>query len=120
MKKHFGLNGLKIRESETPFSWFSFGWELYLNIDSYVKATGYELFLKKLLADLTDFCEAATGEYFAYTLKVLFEKFIEGDPPRSKFLTLLPQKALAQYNEINRMLDDDHERYLEILDQQGY
>ncbi len=120
LKKHFGLNGLKVKERDLPSSWDSFGWDLYLNIDFYVKATGYELFLKKLLADLTDFCEAATGEFFAYTLKVLFEKFINQDPPRSKFLSLLPDKALAQLAEIDRMLDDDHERYLEILNQQGY
>lgn len=120
LKKHFALNGLPFKERETPFSWTSFGWDLYLNIDGYVSATGYDVFLKRLLAELVDFCEAATGEFFAYTLKVLFEKFINQDPPRSKFTPLLPEKALAQMNEMNRMLDDDHERYLEMLDQQGY
>ena len=120
LKKHFALNGLKLREGETPFSWTSFGWDLYLNIDKFVSERERQAMLKDLLAELTDFCEAATGEFFAYTLKVLFEKFISQDPPRRNFKLLLPQKALVMFDEINRMLDDDHERYLEILNQQGY
>lgn len=120
LKKHLALNGLKLREGDPPFSWNSFGWDLYLNIDKFVSEQSHQMMLKKLLAELTDFCEAATGELFAYTLKVLFEKFIQGDPPRSKFVPLLPQKALTQLGEIEEMLDDDHERYMEILNQQGY
>lgn len=120
LKKHLALNGLKLREGDPPFSWQSFSWDLYLNIDTFVSARSHQIMLKNLLAELTDFCEAATGEFFAYTLKVLFEKFIQGDPPRSKFLPLLPKKAAAQFDEIEEMLDDDHERYLEILNQQGY
>ena len=120
LKKHFALNGLKVREKETPFSWNSFGWDLYLNIDQFVSDRERQTMLKNLLAEIIDFCEAATGEYFAYTLKVLFEKFISQDPPRRNLKLLLPQKALSQFSEIYRMLDDDHERYLEILNQQGY
>lgn len=120
LKKHLALDGLKLREGDPPFSWNSFGWDLYLNIDTFVNEPSNRTMLKNLLAELTDFCEAATGEFFAYTLKVLFEKFIQGDPPRSKFLPLLPQKAVVQLGEIEQMLDDDHERYLEMLNQQGY
>ena len=120
LKKHFALSGLKIKERETPFSWTSFGWNLYLNINGFVSERSHQSALKNLLAEIVDFCEAATGEFFAYTLKVLFEKFINQDPPRSKFTPLLPQKALVVFDEIDRMLDDDHERYLEILNQQGY
>ncbi|HQU81991.1 MAG TPA: hypothetical protein PKY59_02640 [Pyrinomonadaceae bacterium] len=120
LKKHFALNGLKVKERETPFSWNSFGWDLYLNIDRLVSERSYETMLKNLLAEIVDFCEAATGEYFAYTLKVLFEKFINQDLPRRNFKPLLPQKALVVFDEINRMLDDEHERYIEILNQQGY
>lgn len=120
LKKHFALNGLKVKEDKPPFSWNSFGWDLYLNIDKLVSERAHQTMLKNMLAEIVDFCEAATGDFFAYTLKVLFEKFINQDPPRSNFEPLLPQKALAQFDEINRMLDDDHERYLEILNQQGY
>lgn len=120
LKKHLALSGLKLREGDPPFSWSSFGWDLYLNIDKFVNEQSHRTMLKNLLAELTDFCEAATGEFFAYTLKILFKKFIQGDPPRSKFMPLLPPKAIAQIGEIEEMLDDDHERYLEILNQQGY
>lgn len=120
LKKHFALNGLAVKERDKPFSWNSFSWDLYLNIDSLVSDRSHHSMLENLLAELVDFCEAATGEYFAYTLKVLLEKFINQDPPRRNFKPLLPRKALVVYDEINRMLDDDHERYLEILDQQGY
>lgn len=120
LKKHFALDGLKLRESDPPFSWNSFGWTLYLNIHEFVSNRERQPMLTNLLAELTDFCEAATGEFFAYTLKVLFEKFIDRDPPRSKFVSLLPEKAVAQFVQIEQMLDDDHERYLEILNQQGY
>jgi len=120
LKKHFAINGLKVKERETPFSWTSFSWDLYLNIDKFVSEGSHQAMLTNLLFELTDFCEAATGEFFAYTLKILFEKFINQDPPRSRFTPLLPTKALAAFDEMNRMLDDDHERYLEILNQQGY
>lgn len=120
LKKHFALNGLKVKESETPFSWNSFGWELYLNIDKFVSERSHRVMLRNMLAEIIDFCEASTGEFFAYTLKVLFEKFIGQNPPRRNFKEILPQKALDRFGEINQMLDDDHERYLEILDQQGY
>lgn len=120
LKKHFALNGLKVKADKPPFSWTSFGWDLYLNIDKFVSAGERQAMLKDLLAELIDFCEAATDEFFAYTLKVLFEKFISQDPPRRNFKLLLPQKAHVVFDEINRMLDDDHERYLEILNQQGY
>lgn len=120
LKKHFSRHGLELRESDVPFSWKSFSWDLYLNIDQFVSQHERPLMLTDLLAELTDFCEASTGEFFAYKLKVLFKKFIQSDPPRSKFLRLLPEKAVAQVGEIEQMLDDDHERYLEILNQQGY
>ena len=71
--------------------------------------------LKAMFVELVDFCEISTSESFAYIMKILLEKFT-----RSRIKQFLPQKAIAQFAEIDRMLDDDHERYLEILDQQGY
>lgn len=120
LKKRFALGDLKFKEKEPPTSWSGFSWDLYLNTDSLVSSSGYELFLKRLFAELTDFCEAAFTEFFAYYLFVICEKFIDRDPPRSRFVPLLPAKALAKMDEMNEIMDRQHEDYIEQLNQSSY
>lgn len=120
LKKHFALDGLKVREDKPSFSWTSFGWDLYLNIDDFVRDRARQTMLKNLLAELIDFCEAATGEFFAYYLSVIVEKFIDRDPPRSKFVPLLPAKALAQFDEIDEIMQRQYEEDMERQNQMGY
>lgn len=120
IEKHFKNAGLPFRKSGETKTWESCGWDLYLNVDDHFRDEENSPMLKAMFVELVDFCEISTSESFAYIMKVLLEKFISQDPPRSRITPLLPQKALAQFDEINQMLDDDHERYLEILDQQGY
>ena len=76
--------------------------------------------LKAMFVELVNFCEITSGKYFAYNLKELLEKFIGDQASRDKISWLLPAKALEQFDEIDRMLWDEHEEYLRILDQQGY
>lgn len=120
LKKHFAVNGLKIRESETPFSWTSLGWNLYLNIDKFVSNREQPTMLRNLLTELIDFCEAATGEFFAYYLFVIIEKFIDRDPPRSKFVPFLPAKALEQLGAIDEIMQRQYEENMERQNQMGY
>lgn len=120
IEKHLKNSVLPFKKTGETTSWSKVSWDLYINIHELLDDEKYSEILKEMLIELVDFCEISTSESFAYTLKVLFEKFIQGDPPRSRFVSLLPQKAIAQMDEMNRMLDDDHERYLEMLDQQGY
>lgn len=120
IEKHFKNAGLPFRKTGETKTWESCSWDLYLNIDKHLRNEDHREMLKAMFVELVDFCEISTSESFAYKLKILLEKLIQSNPPRSKFMLLLPQKALAQFAEIDRMLDDDHERYLEILNQQGY
>ncbi len=115
IEKHLVNAELPFKKWSETSSWFGVGWDLYLNIDSLLREEKHSEMLKAMFAELVDFCEASTSESFAYKLKILLEKFT-----RSRIKPFLPPKALAQFNEIDRMLDDDHERYLEILNQQGY
>ncbi len=120
IEKHLKDAGLPFKKAGETNTWSSLSWDLYLNIDKYLSDQNYSEMLTAILTELVDFCEVSTSESFAYKLKILFKKFIDRDPPRSKFTLLLPEKALAQFGEIDEMMDDDHERYLEILNQQGY
>ncbi len=120
LRKHFTLNGLKVKQDETSLSWNSFGWDFYLNIDKFVREGERQPMLKNLLAELTDFCEAATGEFFAYYLFVMIEKFIDRDPPYSRFVPLLSAKALEKFSEIHEIMRRQHEEDLERQNQMGY
>lgn len=115
IEKHFRSAGLPFRKTGETKTWESCSWDLYLNIDGLLREEKHSEMLKAMLVEIVDFCEVSTSESFAYKLKILLEKFT-----RSRIRPFLPPKAVAQFAEIDQMLDDDHERYLEILDQQGY
>lgn len=115
IEKYLKNEGLPFKKVNETTTWSGVGWDLYLNIDGLLREEKHSGMLKAMLAELVDFCEVSTSESFAYTLKILLEKFT-----RSRIKPFLPLKAIAQFAEIDRMLEDDHERYLEILDQQGY
>ncbi len=115
IEKHLKSAGLPFKKINETTTWSGVGWDLYLNIDGFLREEKQSEMLKDMFAELIDFCEASTSESFAYKLKILLEKFT-----RSRIKPFLPPKAVAQFAEIDRMLDDDHERYLEILNQQGY
>lgn len=115
IEKHFINAGLDFRKNGETTSWNAVSWDLYLNIDGLLREEKHSEMLKAMLVEIVDFCEVSTSESFAYKLKILLEKFT-----RSRIRPFLPPKAVAQFAEIDQMLDDDHERYLEILDQQGY
>lgn len=120
MKKHFARAGIALRKTDVPATLSSFGSEFYTNVDNVLRKPEHALMLRKFFAELTDFYEAFSGEFFAYNLLGFLKNFIDRDPPRSFITPLLPAKALAQFGEIERNLEEEHERYLEILDQQGY
>lgn len=120
VKKHFALNRLKFKQRGVPTSMSSVSWDLYLNIDEFVRDGKHQTMLRNMLAELTDFCEAASRENFDYSLFVLFEKFVDRDPPRSKFVSLLPSKALGKFDKIDEIMDSQHESYMESLNQMGY
>lgn len=120
IEKHLKNTGLLFKKTGETTSWSMVGWDLYTNIHELLGDAKHAEMLRAMFVELIDFCEIATSESFAYKLKILFEKFIGTNPPRSKLMQLLPAKAIAQFNEIEQMLDDDHERYIEILNQQGY
>jgi len=115
IEKHFKNAGLPFRKTGETKTWESCSWDLYLNVDDHFRDREKSPMLKAMFVELVDFCEISTSESFAYIMKILLEKFT-----RSRIKPFLPPKAVAQFAEIDRMLDDDHERYLEILDQQGY
>jgi hypothetical protein len=120
LKKHFARAGVEMRKAETPKTWWSFGWDLYLNISELVTKREHSAMLKNLFVELVDFCQLFSGEFFAYNLLVILEKFIDGDPPRSLIMPLLPVKALEKMDEINEMLVAQHEDYLRRLDEMYY
>lgn len=115
IEKHLKTAGLPFQKTGETSSWSGVGWELYLNVDGLLREEKHSEMLRAMFAELVDFCEVSTSESFAYKLKILLEKFT-----RSRIKPFLPPKAVARFAEIDRMLDDDHERYLEILNQQGY
>lgn len=120
LKKHFDLNGLESRKPDLLLTLNGFGWDLYLNIDKLVREGEHETMLKNLLAELTDFCEAAAGEYFVRHLFEIFKNFLDFGPQRSLFIQLLPANALAKLDEIDKMKREEYEDYLERANQMGY
>lgn len=115
IEKYLKSAGLPFKKINETTTWSGVGWDLYLNIDGLLREEKHSVMLKAMLAELIEFCEVSTSESFAYTLKILLEKFT-----RSRIKPFLPLNAIDQFAEIDRMLEDDHERYIEILDQQGY
>ena len=120
IQKHLDSAGLPFKKWSETSSWFGVGWELYLNIDEYLREEKYSEILRGMFAELVDFCEISTSESFAYKLKILFEKLIESESQRNKLEPLLPQKALDQFDKIREMIQEDYEDYLERLNQMGY
>lgn len=120
MKKHFDRAGIALRKTDVPATLSSFGSEFYMNVDNVLRKPEHASMLRNFFAELTDFYEAFSGEYFAYNLLGFLKNFIDRDPPRSYITPLLPEKALAHFGEIERNLEEEHEAYMEILNQQGY
>lgn len=120
IEKYLKSAGLEYQSSGETKTWSSVAWNLYINTHNLLGDERYVEILKLMFDELIDYCETPTSESFAYKLKVLLERFIVSDPPRSKLLQLLPDKALAVFDEIERMLDDDHQRHMEMMNQQGY
>lgn len=121
LKKHFNREHLGLRKENLPFSWYSLGWSLYLNIDEFVRQEKHTEMLTAVFVELVDFCEMAAGEYFAYTLKELLNNFFDGwSLSNSKIAPLLPAKARAQFDEIKRMLIEEYEDDRDRLDQMYY
>lgn len=120
MNKHFARAGIALRKTDVPVTLSSFGTEFYMNVDNVLRKSEHALMLRIFFVELTDFYEAFSGEFFAYNLLGFLKNFIDRDPPRSFITPLLPSKALARFGDIEQAMDDDHERYLEILNQQGY
>jgi len=120
MKKYFERAGVQLRKTEVPATLSGFNSEFYANVDSLLRQPQYSAMLKSFFAEIIDFYEAFSGEYFAYNLLGLLKNFIDRDPPRSFILPLLPPKALPQLGEINDILSQQHEEYIERLNQMGY
>lgn len=120
IQKHFENAGLPFKKWSEPYSWCGVGWELYLNINEYLREEKHSEIFKAMFAELVDFCEISTSESFEYKLKVLFEKLIESESQRDKLTRILPQKALDQFDKIREMIQEDYEDYLERSNQMGY
>ena len=121
LKKHFNREHLSLRKDSLPFSWYSLGWSLYLNIDEFVRHEKHTEMLTAMFVELVNFCEMASGEYFAYTLKELLQHHFSGwSLSDSKIAPILPAKARAQFDEIKRMLEEEHDDYMERLDRMYY
>ena len=120
LKKHFARANLELRKDKIPSSWWSMGWALYLNTDAFMREAKHTEMLKAMFIELVDFCESATGKYFAYHLKELLEKLDDSRQSRGKLVPLLPAKALEQFAEIDRMVDEEYEDYLDRMNQMGY
>ena len=109
LKKHFARENLRLRKDILPGSWWRIGWALFMNTDALVREAQHAEMLKAMFVELVDFCEAATGENFAYHLKELLERLDDSRERRDKITPLLPAKALAQFPEIDRMRDEEDE-----------
>jgi hypothetical protein len=120
MKKYFERAGIELRKTEIPATFASFGWEFYLNVSPVLRQPEHAAMLKSFFAEIVLFYEAIHGEFFASSLLGILESFIDRDPPRSLIVPLLPEKALAQFDEMNEILDRQHERFMEIQNQMGY
>ena len=109
LKKHLARENLRLRKDILPGSWWRIGWALFMNTDALVGEAKHAEMLKALFVELVDFCEAATGENFAYHLKELLERLDDSRERREKITPLLPAKALAQFPEIDRMRAENDE-----------
>ncbi len=120
LKKHFARADLEIKNNNFPVTLYGFNWTLYLNIEMFICKREHSAMLRELLAELVEFVDAIAGEYFAYHLLEMLEKFIDRDPTRALILPLLPPKALEQMDEMKEMMARNHEEYMRRLDQMSY
>jgi hypothetical protein len=120
LKKHFGPAGIELKKDEVPASLWSFGWQFYLNVGDLLGKPEQASMLRNFFAEVVDFYEAISGKFFSSNLLEILEKFIDRDPPRSLLVSLLPEKALAKFDEMDEILDERHEADLERQSQMGY
>jgi hypothetical protein len=120
LKKHFARAGVGVKWNEVPTDFWRFDWLLYLNLDELVGRREHSAMLRDFLAEAVDFRELAGGEYFVQNLFGMLEKFIEGDPPYSLIVPLLPAKALAKMEAMREILWANREEERRRMDQMGY
>lgn len=120
LKKYFDRNGLEFRKPEPVLNFRGFGSNLFRNIGELVKQGEHSTMLKNLLAELTDFFEAVSGECLAFNLFNIFYYFLDRGAGRSLFVRLLPAKALVKFDEIDEIWREEWEAYLELADLMDY
>ena len=117
LKKHFARAGAVIKHGDLPTSWWSFGLLFYLNISGFVRQGSHATMLTELLAELVDFIQAFSGEYFTANLYELLGRF---DPPYSRLEPYLPAPALAKIGEVQEMRRQEWEDYQRRCDEMYY
>lgn len=103
VEKHFIRADLKIKRDIFGHSgWTRFPEFLRSNIDKFAETGEHAAMLKNLLAELTDFYEAATGKSFAYYLFERLRSFVDEDACYSRIEPFLPEQALEKMEEMQK------------------
>lgn len=117
LKKHFARAGAVIKHHDLPTSWWSFSSLFYDNISDFVRQGSHPTMLTELLAELVDFIEAFSGEYFTDNLYELLGRF---DSPYSQLEPYLPAPALAKIGEMQERRRQEWEDYQRRCDEMYY
>lgn len=117
LKTHLARVGAVIKHGDLPTSWFSFGMRFYDNISEFVWQGSHPKMLTELLAELVDFIQAFSGEYFTDNLYELLGRF---DPPHSWLKQYLPAPALAKIDEMQERRTQEWEDYQRRCDEMYY
>ena len=102
VEKHFIRADLKVKRERNGCSWITFASVLDSNIGKFAKTGEQAAMLQNLLAELTDFYEAATGKSFAYYLFERLRGFDVGDARYRRIEPFLPAQALEKMEEMQK------------------
>ena len=103
VEKYFIRAGLKVKRYLTGiYGWSIFPEFLKFNIDKFAEAGEHPAMLKNLLAELTDFYEAAMGKSFAYYLSKGLKSFVDQDASYRRIEPFLPAQALEKMEEMQK------------------
>lgn len=98
VEKHFIRADLKVRRERSGYAWITFASVLDSHIGKLAEAGEHRSMLQSLLAELTDFYEAATGRSFANYLFRRLRGFGE-DACYRRLVPFLPAQALEKMEE---------------------
>ena len=104
LEKNFARFGVEFKREfhEKDFNWYSFSWFFRERTCSYVFSDEHSEMMRDIFSDFADFCNLVPGKK-PWRYAVLLKEFLHNFQLPEKIITLLPEKILEKFPEVQEI-----------------